>query len=240
MFWKIVLQVLAVLVALLIAGLDYLWYDKRTLKFKRTRIALVPVSLLLLFVSIVVTIQDEQDKVREITDLIGRLDHVTNLLTGGDAYCYIQFAFPVREDNQILVWLMNDSDYPLYDTQIRMVNLYKFHSLEWKVPMPEEELKMAETVINFGTIGPHSVAELASIKTPAELDAYGFNIWIHTRYKEYFQEARFRRFGGRWRLAYRLFEETDQGQKQIFEKISDEFLTIGSAQDIWEYTPTSQ
>lgn len=240
MFWKIFLQVLAVLIALLIAGLDYLWYDRRTVKFKRARLALVPISLILLVVSIVVTIQDERNNQREITELTDRLDNVTNLLTGGDAYCYLQFAFPVHADNQILVWLMNAGDYPLYDTQIRMVDLHKYHNLEWQVPMPEEEIAKAETRINVGTIGPHSVAELTNVKTPAELDVYGYNIWIHTRYRKFFQQARFKRFNGRWRLAYRLFEETDQGQKQIFEKISGEFLSSGSIEEIWEFAPVSK
>jgi hypothetical protein len=240
MIWKIIFQVLAVLTALLIAQLDYFWYDRRTLKFKRARIALFAVSLLLLLVSLVITIQDEQDNEREITELHGRLDTITNQLTGGDSYSYIQFGFPVGSDNQILVWLANDGDYPLYDVQIRMVDLYKFHNLQWEVPMPVEEIKKAETLTTFGVIGPHTIAELGSIKTPAELDAYGFNIWIHTRYKEFVQEARFKRFGGRWRLAHRLFEQTDQGKKLIFEKISNEFLNTDSAQDIWEFTSVSK
>lgn len=239
MIWKITFQVLAVLIALLIAMLDYYWSDRRTIKFKRTRTALIVVSLSFLFVSVAVTIQDEVDKNREITVLTSRLDRITNELTGGDSYCYIQFAFPVGSDNQILLWLTNDGDYPLYDTQIRMVDLHKFHNLQWKVPMPAEELEKAETLTTFGTIGPHSVAMLGSIATPAEVNTYGFNIWIHTRYREFVQEARFKRFDERWRLAHRLFEQTDQGNKLILEKVSDEFLNSGSAQKIWEFTPDS-
>jgi hypothetical protein len=240
MMWKVVLQVLAALVTLLIAILDYKWHDKRTLKFRRARGLLFLFILVLLTVSVFVTIQDDQEKEREKEDLTHRLDEITKQLTGGDSYCYIQFAFPVSSDNLIMVWLKNEGDYPLYDTQVRMVDLHKFHNLEWSVPMPEEEVKKAETLFSFGTIGPHNIAELARIETPAELDAYGVNIWIHTRYKEYVQEARFRRFEGRWRLAHRLFEQTDQGQLLLFEEIPKEFLGTSSAEEIWEFAPISR
>lgn len=240
MTWKVVLQVLAALVTGLIALLDYKRYDKRTLKFKRARGSLFLLILVLLLVSILVTIQDEQKKEREIEDLTDRLDEITKQLTGGDSYCYVQFGFPVTSDNLILVWLKNGGDYPLHDTQVRMVDLHKFHNLQWSVPMPEEEVKKAETLISFGTIGPHSMTEFARIKTPAELDAYGFNIWIHTRYREFVQEARFKRFEGRWRLAHRLFEQTDQGRKLIFEEIPRQFLGTSSAEEIWEFAPNSQ
>jgi hypothetical protein len=240
MMWKVVLQVLAALVTLLIAILDYKWLNEHTLKFRRARGLLLLFILVLLAVSVFVTIQDDQEKEREKEDLTHRLDEITKQLTGGDSYCYIQFAFPVSSDNLIMVWLKNEGDYPLYDTQVRMVDLHKFHNLEWSVPMPEEEVKKAEALFSFGTIGPHNIAELARIETPAELDAYGVNIWIHTRYKEYVQEARFRRFEGRWRLAHRLFEQTDQGQLLIFEEISKEFPSTSSAEEIWEFAPISR
>jgi hypothetical protein len=240
MMWKMVLQVLAALVTGLIALLDYKWYDKRTLKFRRARRSLFLLILILLVASILVTIQDEQNKEREMEDLTNGLDEITKQLTGGDSYCYVQFGFPVTSDNLILVWLKNDGDYPLYDAQVRMVDLHKFHRLQWIVPMPEEEVKKAETLISFGTIAPRSIAELGRIETPTELDAYGFNIWIHTRYREFVQEARFKRFEGRWRLAHRLFEQTDQGKILIFEEIPRQFLDTGSAEEIWEYAPISQ
>ncbi len=240
MMWKAVLQVLAALVTGLIALLDYKWWDKRTLKFRRARGSLFLLILVLLFVSILVTIQDEQKKDREIEDLTNRLDEITKQLTGGDSYCYVQFLFPVTSDNLILVWLKNGGDYPLHDTQVRMVDLYKFHNLQWSVPMSEEEVKKAETLISFGTIPPHRIAELGRIETPAELDVYGFNIWIYTRYRHFVQEARFKRFEGRWRLAHRLFEQTDQGKTLIFEEIPRQFLGTSSAEEIWEFTPISR
>src|SRR6266511_5134627 len=88
MILKIVLQFLTFLVALLISNLDYLWRDKRTLKFKKTRRYLYIVLCLSFSVSIFVTIQDDQEKKREIGELTSKLDEITNELTGGDTYAY--------------------------------------------------------------------------------------------------------------------------------------------------------
>ncbi len=88
MILKIVLQGLTCLVALLIANLDYLWHDKRTLKFKKTRRYLYIALCLSLSVSIFVTIQDDQEKKREIEQLTSKLDGITNEFTGGDTYAY--------------------------------------------------------------------------------------------------------------------------------------------------------
>jgi hypothetical protein len=85
---KIVLQGLTCLVALLIANLDYLWHDKRTLKFKKTRRYLYIALFLSFSVSIFVTYQDDQEKKREIAELTSKLDEITNELTGGDTYAY--------------------------------------------------------------------------------------------------------------------------------------------------------
>lgn len=89
MIWKILFQILAVLVALLTASLDYIWRDKRTLKFKRTRIVLFFCSIALLVVSIVAVVYDQYQNDQEIEQLTRRLDRITNELTGGDLYCYV-------------------------------------------------------------------------------------------------------------------------------------------------------
>lgn len=237
MIWKILFQILAVLVALLTASLDYLWRDKRTLKFKRTRIILFFCSIALLVVSIVAVVYDQYQNDQEIEQLTRRLDRITNELTGGDSYCYVQYTFPVGSNNTIAIWLMNDRDYPLFDTQVRMVDLDKFSNLQLKVPMPESEIKKTETLFSVGVIGPHSVIDLGNIQTPPEKQNYGFNVWIHTRYKEFFQEARFKRVGGRWRLAHRLFEQTNQGSQLIFEKIPKDIFPQDST-STWDY-PTA-
>lgn len=240
MIWKIIPQFLTCLVALIIANLDYLEYDKKTLKFKILLRALYVCLFLLFSISIFVTIQDDLEKKGEIKELSGKLDRVTNQLTGGDSYCYIQFFSMVGEDNLVIAFLMNDGEYPLYDVQILMGDLHKLQNLQWRVPMPEEEVKKTQTRISVGPMGPRSGAELARFNLPSELDAYGFNIWISTRYKRFAEQVRFKRFEGHWKFAHRLVEETGQENKLIWENISKEFLSAGFAEEIWKFPPASK
>jgi hypothetical protein len=71
---KLVLQLLAVAVAVLGNNLDYIWSDRRTKIFKRGRIALYAVSAIFLMISGVVTVQDERAKEREADALRTQLE----------------------------------------------------------------------------------------------------------------------------------------------------------------------
>ena len=71
---KLLLQMTAVLMAVLPAILDYTWHDKRTVKFKRTRLALYLLCFFALIVSAVVTVQDERMNERQVQELTTRLD----------------------------------------------------------------------------------------------------------------------------------------------------------------------
>src|SRR3972149_6418111 len=80
LIWKVLLQILAVVLALLVTNLDYIWHDKRTLKFKRARLALYVFSGAFLIISIVVTVQSERKADRESQELrvkLGELTHET-------------------------------------------------------------------------------------------------------------------------------------------------------------------
>jgi hypothetical protein len=76
MVWKIVLQIIAVLTAIVIANLDYLWHDKRTRKFKHTRLFLYLLAAITLIVSVVVTIQGDRQHEREVQQLTSALDNL--------------------------------------------------------------------------------------------------------------------------------------------------------------------
>ena len=70
---RILLQLLAVGLALVIALLDYVWHDKRRTRFKRGRVALVCLSLFFLVASLVNTVLEERARQAEASVLAGRL-----------------------------------------------------------------------------------------------------------------------------------------------------------------------
>jgi hypothetical protein len=68
--FKVALQVIAVVLAMLVAYLDYLWSDKRTRRFKAARRMLFILSFVFLFGSIAATILDETRKSQEARDAL--------------------------------------------------------------------------------------------------------------------------------------------------------------------------
>ena len=71
---KIVLHVVTALTVFLIAILDYVWHDKRTRRFKCTRLFLYLLAAITLILSVVVTIQDNRQHDHEIERLTSALD----------------------------------------------------------------------------------------------------------------------------------------------------------------------
>jgi hypothetical protein len=76
MVLKIVLQITAVLTVIVIANLDYLWHDKRTRKFKRTRLSLYFLAAITIILSVVVTIQSDRQHEYEMKQLTSALSNL--------------------------------------------------------------------------------------------------------------------------------------------------------------------
>ncbi len=75
MFWQLAPLAAGFVVSVLVAILDYVWRDKRTTKFRRTRqVLLFGAFPLLLLVSIASVVLNEQRTATEKTGLLGRLD----------------------------------------------------------------------------------------------------------------------------------------------------------------------
>jgi hypothetical protein len=146
MIWKIVLQILNVLVAVLIANLDYLWHDKRTVKFKKTRFSLYIVLSILLGINIYVTITDDLDKKQEIANLTSKLDGITNEFTGGDTYAYFMAVPNMGEGDPptypLTLWVKGK--YPMRNVVAQIQTVYddptkQFQSMR-HIPVGDETL----------------------------------------------------------------------------------------------------
>src|SRR5438045_327578 len=105
---------LAVALAMLVNGLNYVWSDKRTRKFKRGRQVVFILSILFLFGSIAVTINDDFQTRLEKQDLTTRLD----ALSGGNNYCHVEFdigSVNSEGSTPVLLHVINEGQYPAYD-----------------------------------------------------------------------------------------------------------------------------
>lgn len=208
LFWKIVLQFLAVAIAVLVNVLDYVSFDKRTKKFRRRRRLLFGLSALFLIASILVVISDELAKRKEISDIANQLrtlqeqgEIAKRLVTGGDSYCYLNAIG--AGDLQDLV-LIHQGDYPLYDLQIRMVDLDKFDAITKANPrVTLEELSKADQVYYLDTLNPNQAVRIGNLTLPADRDEKSYNVFVLARNGELSELLRFRRFNGAWLRALR-------------------------------------
>ncbi len=76
MAWKILLQILAVSTAILVSNLDYVWHDKRTRKFKTMRVFLYFLTCITVILSVIVTVQDDQQQRQDLQQLTSALDNL--------------------------------------------------------------------------------------------------------------------------------------------------------------------
>lgn len=201
LFWKILLQVLAVAIALLINRLDYVTHDKRTYKFKIGRRLLFPLSIIFLAASIIVVVKDETAKnteVKNITEQLSTLrqqaENTQKSITGGDNFCYINIVSDGTGENSPLLIAINDGDYPLYSISFRI----------WDPDDYGENAKLIKTLNEFnkksynfdvGDLNPHSVRILGHLSLP-QSDLKNFEITLMAKNGTFTQQMRLRRING--------------------------------------------
>src|SRR5437868_3815823 len=76
LLFKIILQIIAVALAVLVSSLDYIWHDKRTKRFKQGRVILFALSAAFLLGSIILTAIDYFETNRKEEVLKGQLSKV--------------------------------------------------------------------------------------------------------------------------------------------------------------------
>jgi len=248
MIWKIVLQILNVLVAVLIANLDYLWHDKRTLKFKKTRFYLYIALSILLGTNIYVTITDDRNNKREIavrdikiTELTAKVEDIKDELISGDSFCYLDFHTymytskdEARHDNEITVMLHHEGKHPLYDIQIRILDpqrINKVMSEHFKSPMPFEKLE-AEIQQNYHVDRLNSgfAKFIDKWVFPEKVDKYDMNIEFVARNGSWKQDMRFiRQKNGTWGAAVR----TTRKEKVLVERGGESLPKDDSGKPKW-------
>src|SRR6266536_4419048 len=86
MIWKLLPQMLTVLVTAIVAVLDYVWHDKRTKKFRTTMVWLFLSIVLLMAVSIIEVLKGERADVHEKEALRSQLALIKNSIESAKPY----------------------------------------------------------------------------------------------------------------------------------------------------------
>lgn len=226
LLWKIVLQVLAVIIAMLISRLDYVTHDKRTRRFKSGRRWLFVFSICFLIASIIVIIKDEAAKNREVlalNDQLNALKHqVENAqksITGGNNVCYINLVTSDADKQVAMLVIVNDGDYPLYDISFRMWDPADYGPNVQASKSLEDFNKMAINM-NVGNLPPHSVRTLGSVKLPNG-DIKNFEMTIIARNGSFTERFRLRKVSGNWKRAFRVHTGYNRDESTVLVQKAD-------------------
>jgi len=202
LFLKLALQVLAVGLAILVNNLDYLWSDKRTLKFKRGRLVLYVLSFAFLIGSVFVTVNDDLQNRLEKQELATRLD----ALSGGKNYSHVEFdvGVDVSGMSTVLLHVINEGEYPVYDVVVQIVDVLDADRIKATVPPNEAPYAVLQRMFQktLGTVAPKSAVSLTKdlLRLP-EGSVAVYEIHLQQRNGTVAQVARFERVNSSWTFA---------------------------------------
>lgn len=165
-----------------------------------------------------------EKELREKSDKIADLSAENSMfVTGGNSFCYVIFTKPDVQSNSSLIMLMSDGKYPLYDVNVRIVDLAKFSKLVKELPKPTiEDITKSDYVFNVGNLTPNHATHLGRINLP-NMDEANFNIFITARNGSMNELLRMKRVAGEWFTAIKIHRLEGPTQILLMEKIDDKF-----------------
>lgn len=138
----------------------------------------------------------------------------TALLTGGDDFCYVIPEGTPRPPFPAIV--LHEGEYPLYDVNMRVVDLSKFKILPNGAIAGQTSLFLGDFPVGPTALGP------LSYSFPAKGEKASFNIFFSAKNGFWVENLRTRFVNGKWVSAYRVFRYRLTGGKlrpyTLFEK----------------------
>jgi len=242
MFWlKVAPQILAVLIAIVVARLDYVTHDRRTREFKSGRLWLLVLLCVSLLINIVVVIEDDNAKTREAKELNDQLNSLKQQvesaqisITGGNNLCYVILDTGGVGGNDSMLDVVNDGDSPLYDVSFRMWDPADYGQ-DQKPSKSFEEFLARSVNVNVGNLNPHSV-KMFGRKRLRDVDSQNFEIAIIARNGSFTERLRLRKVNGVWKRAFRVhsgYMNRDESTVLI-EKVDADFPRDGTGKIHWD------
>jgi len=159
-------------------------------------------------------------------------ERLLSIMTGGNSYAYMNYAFPVGTDNLISQWLENAGEYPLYDLSLQTVdtNLLNKSIIENRA---ESFMPSYTSVRTVGNLGGRQIAMFEPMSTDPSSDSQFYRTVITARNGSNTQIARFRRVAGRWKVATQLFVGMGEPKEILHRKVQPGFPTDEHGEPLW-------
>lgn len=174
-------------------------------------------------------IASSQEELRKKSDEVAELNrNIADIVSGGDSFCYINM-FPTSQKSLYLI-IANDGQYPMYDVDIRIVDLKEFEKafddLKGHTEMYRGLDLLSEGEVNrhirVGNIPPKTaLSRTIEYEKPEGSKRVDFNVFISARNGSFVELFRIREVKGKWYYAFRVFKTGDR------ENILKEFIQPG-------------
>lgn len=183
-----------------------------------------------------------QIDLRKKSDEVAELNKtIAASITGGDSFCYVLFTMTGSTGARVTIF--HQGTFPLYDVNIRIVDLEIFQNLlnAGQQLTPETYMK-ADTVLNVGNLSPGLATTLMSqpiINLGDRLQAK-YNIFITARNGSFTELLRMRKINGRWQEAMKIERKNFSGENPralptlLKEKIDPDYPRGANGQIEWE------
>jgi hypothetical protein len=191
----------------------------------------------------------KSDEISELNKkLIEKSDELAATLHGGDSFVRLWPGFTRQHSvtgNFVQIDILNEGRYPVYDIQIRVVDLRKLRQIQAENQRLNRDRTLEQTAqpeIHYSFrnntylqhIDPHRIiSPLDMWQLPKDADQQDYNVWIMARNGEVVQQIRFRRINGEWRYQTRV----NRGKEVLYDTtlLGADYLPRNEAGEVqWE------
>ncbi len=169
-------------------------------------------------------LRKKADRIAELTIKNAELTtRNKDIIIGGNSFCYMSIGFPVKMPNKIDRWILTKGDYPLYDVQMKILDLEEFSKIDFsKTPINERlsKIRNCENIGHLGNFGISKALSLERLSVPSEKASVRFMIDFSARNGTWRQQISVKRKKeGGWMLASQVY----RGDEILIDEVSKDF-----------------
>ncbi len=172
-------------------------------------------------------LRNKADQIAQLTTKNAQLTTKNmDMIIGGDSFCYVTIANLDSNTNQGILMIVHQGDYPLYDINVRMVDLQKSRQIRVS---SLSDLQKTDINLQLGNmIKGHAWSDTNTFDLGSSSNR-DFNIFFVARNGPSNQALRLRKIDEKWTIAIKV----EKNGKIVFEKIDDDFPKTEQGQVQW-------
>lgn len=154
-------------------------------------------------------------------------EEIASSITGGNSFAYITSSLVAPSTNGLV--LVHQGEYPLYDLNIRIVDLARWESKQARSLL---ELQKDEQHLNIGNLAPSQARVLGPVQIDSDVTRW--NIFFGARNGFWTELLRIRRVGNELKFALKVTRSRQTGKAEIvFEKVDPGYPRTKEGQIEW-------